>query len=167
MTKRKSLHFAATLAVFSLLTLLLGAWTTGQAALGTNNSTVSSKSNSQTQIEYTSATTETMAMDDMRMGDMTMDPMMMCMMYHMQMMSMMQAGMGAMGSTMPMTGTMHMTGTMPMTGTMSMDGMEMGDMMMQMHTMGRMMQMMGKMMEMMGQESMGMESSMPMTSTLP
>jgi hypothetical protein len=158
MTKRKSLHLAATLAVFSLLTLLLGAWTTGQAALGTNNSTVSSKINSQTQIEYTSVTTETMAMDDMTMGDMTMDPMMMCMM---------QSGMGAMGSTMPMTGTMHMTGTMPMTDTMSMDGMEMGDMMMQMRTMGRMMQMMGKMMETMGQESMGMESSMPMTSTLP
>jgi hypothetical protein len=146
MTKRKSLHLAATLAVFSLLTLLLGAWTTGQAALGTNNSTVSSKINSQTQIEYTSVTTETMAMDDMTMGDMTMDPMMMCMM---------QSGMGAMGSTMPMTDTM------------SMDGMEMGDMMMQMRTMGRMMQMMGKMMETMGQESMGMESSMPMTSTLP
>jgi uncharacterized protein (DUF305 family) len=83
----------------------------------------------------------------MAMGSTDMSQMMAQMMNQMQ--TMMGAGMdmGAMGSSMPMTGTMPMTDTMPMTNMMVMKNAGMGH---TMRMMGLMMLMMGEMQDMMG-----------------
>lgn len=83
----------------------------------------------------------------MAMGSADMSQMMAQMMNQMQ--TMMGAGMdmGAMGSSMPMTGSMSMMDTMPMTNMMGMKNADRGH---TMRMMGLMMQMMGEMQDMMG-----------------
>lgn len=180
MDKQKPLYLAVTLAILSLLALLLSAWTMGQPPSRIENSVTQSlmgrTSSLQTdlvlQVDSTEPTTETAPLDNAGMSQMMEEPTGMMdssmpmtgsmavqpmgdadMRQMMQMMWMMHHMMHRMDPSMgAMDSTMSVTNTMTMTNTMPM---------------AQMMGMMMDCMAMMESDMGAMDSSMPMTSTMP